>query len=77
MFPMRPNQAARHSHDYKRHGVTSLFAALDIATGRVIGKCYGRHHAKEFRKFLDSKPLFRAIWTSISSWIITQPTRRC
>src|SRR5438093_9542648 len=32
---------------------TSLFAALDIATGRVIGKCYGRHRAAEFRKFLD------------------------
>lgn len=53
MFPMRPGQAARRSHDYKRHGTTSLFAALDIATGYVIGKCYGRHRAKEFRKFLD------------------------
>ena len=53
MFPMRPGQAARRSHDYKRHGTTSLFAALDIATGRVIGKCYGRHRANEFRKFLD------------------------
>jgi len=53
MLPMRPGQAARRSHDYKRHGTTSLFAALDIATGRVIGKCYGRHRAKEFRKFLD------------------------
>jgi len=53
MFPMRLGQAARRSHDYKRHGVTSLFAALDVATGRVIGKCYGRHRAKEFRKFLD------------------------
>jgi transposase len=53
MFPMRPGQAARRSHDYKRHGITSLFAALDIATGRVIGKCYGRHRAVEFRKFLD------------------------
>ncbi|MEH2507120.1 transposase [Bradyrhizobium sp. AZCC 1578] len=51
--PMRPGQPARRSHDYKRHGTTSLFAALDIATGRVIGKCYGRHRAKEFRKFLD------------------------
>ena len=49
----RPGQAARRSHDYKRHGTTSLFAALDIATGRVIGKCYGRHRAKEFRNFLD------------------------
>jgi transposase len=53
MLPMRPGQTARRSHDYKRHGTTSLFAALDIATGRVIGKCYGRHRAAEFRKFLD------------------------
>jgi transposase len=36
-----------------RHGTTSLFAALDIATGRVIGKCYPRHRSAEFRKFLD------------------------
>jgi transposase len=53
MLPMRPGQAARRSHDYTRHGTTSLFAALDIATGHVIGKCYGRHRAREFRKFLD------------------------
>lgn len=53
MLPMRPGQSARRSHDYKRHGTTSLFAALDIATGAVIGKCYARHRASEFRKFLD------------------------
>lgn len=53
MLPMRPGQPARRSHDYKRHGTTSLFAALDIATGKVIGKCYQRHRAAEFRKFLD------------------------
>jgi transposase len=53
MLPMRPGQVARHTHDYKRHGTTSLFAALDIATGKVIGKCYPRHRASEFRKFLD------------------------
>jgi transposase len=53
MLPMGPGQPARMSHDYKRHGVTSLFAALDIATGRVIGKCYARHRSTEFRKFLD------------------------
>jgi transposase len=53
MLPMRPSQPARRSHDYKRHGTTSLFAALDIATGAVIGKCYARHRAREFRKFLD------------------------
>ena len=53
MLPMRPGQPARRSHDYKRYGTTSLFAALDIATGAVIGKCYARHRAREFRKFLD------------------------
>lgn len=53
MLPMRPGQAARRTHDYKRHGTTSLFAALDIATGQVIGKCFPRHRAAEFRRFLD------------------------
>ena len=49
---MLPGQAERRTHDYKRHGTTSLFAALDIATGSVIGKCWPRHRAIEFRKFL-------------------------
>jgi transposase len=53
VLPMRPGQPARRSHDYKRHGTTSLFAALDIATGRVIAQCFPRHRAAEFRKFLD------------------------
>jgi transposase len=53
LLPLRPGQAARRSHDYTRHGVTSLFAALDIATGKVIGQCFPRHRAAEFRKFLD------------------------
>jgi transposase len=53
MLPMRPGQVARRTHDYKRYGTTSLFAALDIATGRVIGKCFPRHRATEFRRFLD------------------------
>lgn len=53
VFPMRPGQPERRSHDYTRHGTTSLFAALDTATGKVIGQCYPRHRAKEFRTFLD------------------------
>lgn len=53
VFPMRPGQAQRRSHDYVRHGTTSLFAALDVATGAVIGKCYPRHRSTEFRQFLD------------------------
>ena len=50
---MRPGQPARRSHGYERHRTTSLFAALHIATGRVIGECYPRHRATEFRRFLD------------------------
>ena len=53
LLPMRPGQVERHTHDYKRHWTTSLFAALDIATGAVIGQCYARHRSNEFRKFLD------------------------
>jgi transposase len=53
ILPMQPGQVERRPHDYKRHGVTSLFAALDIATGRVIGKCYSHHRSVEFRHFLD------------------------
>lgn len=53
MLPLRPGQPERRTHDYKRHGTTSLFAALDVATGRVIGQCYPRHRAAEFRRFLD------------------------
>lgn len=53
MLPMRPGQLERRTHDYSRHGTTSLFAALDIATGNVIGQCFQQHRAKEFRKFLD------------------------
>ena len=52
ILPMRPGQLERRTHDYKRHGVTSLFAALDIATGRVLGKCYRRHRSVEFLNFL-------------------------
>src|SRR5436309_3389901 len=53
LLPMRPGQAERHTHDYKRHGTTSLFAALDVKAGTIIGKCMRRHRAQEFRKFLD------------------------
>jgi transposase len=54
LLPMRPGQAERRTHDYVRHGTTSLFAALEVATGKVIGRCFNRHRAREFRKFLDT-----------------------
>jgi transposase len=50
---MRPGQAERRTHDYCRHGTTSLFAALDIATGKVIGRCQKKHRHQEFLRFLD------------------------
>lgn len=53
LLPMRPGQIERRTHDYKRHGTTSLFAALDVATGKVIGETHRRHRSAEFRKFLD------------------------
>ena len=53
ILPLRPGQAERHTHEYKRHGTTSLFAALDVASGRVIGEVHRRHRSTEFRKFLD------------------------
>ena len=52
MLPLRPGNIARHSHDYKRNGTTTLFAALNIATGEVIGDCHPRHRHQEFLKFL-------------------------
>ena len=54
LLPMRPGQAERRSHDYRRHGTTSLFAALDIKSGRVFGECHRRHRSTEFRQFLDT-----------------------
>ena len=53
ILPMRPGQAERRTHDYRRHGTTSLFAALDVASGTVIGELHRRHRSIEFRKFLD------------------------
>src|SRR5262245_4310030 len=53
LLPMRPGQVERRSHDYERHGTTSLFAALNTLTGEVLGKCYRHHRSTEFKKFLQ------------------------
>jgi transposase len=54
LLPLRPGQPERRTHDYVRHGTTSLFAALDTQSGKVIGQLHRRHRAIEFRKFLDT-----------------------
>jgi len=51
-LPMKKGRAGTMTHDYKRHGTTSLFAALDVATGAVIGQCMKRHRHQEFLRFL-------------------------
>jgi len=54
ILPMRPGIPAKQTHDYRRHGTTSLFAALEVATGRVTDRCYDRHTHAEFLDFLKT-----------------------
>src|SRR4249920_2085286 len=51
-LPMKRGRGSTMTHDYKRHGTTTLFAALNVKTGEVIGECLPRHRAKEFIRFL-------------------------
>ena len=53
-LPMVPGRAGTMTHDYKRNGTTTLFAALDVLTGTVIGQCLPRHRHTEFIKFLNT-----------------------
>jgi transposase len=53
MLPLRPGTPARQTHDYLRHGTTNLYAALDVASGKVIADFTERHRADEFRRFLN------------------------
>ena len=52
LLPMRPGLPARQTHDYRRHGLTSLYAALEIASGKVTGECSERHTGMDFLRFL-------------------------
>jgi transposase len=54
VLPLRPGQTERRTHDYTRYGTTTLFAALDAQSGRIIGEFHQRHRAREFRRFLDT-----------------------
>lgn len=54
LLPMRPGQVERRTPDYRRHGTTSLFAALNVKTGQVVGQLHQRQRAREFRKFLET-----------------------
>lgn len=54
ILPLRPGIPERQTHDYVRHGTTTLFAALEVATGRVTDACYPIHRHEEFLKFLKT-----------------------
>lgn len=54
LLPLRPGLPARATHDYKRNGTTSLFAALEVASGKVLGRCFPRHTHTEFLGFLET-----------------------
>ena len=51
-LPLKKGRCGTMTHDYKRHGTTTLFAALDVLQGKVIGQCYARHRHQEFVRFL-------------------------
>lgn len=76
LLPMRPGQVERRTHDYKRNGTTSLFAALDVKAGTIVGKCMPRHRATEFRKFSTRwSAMCPPISTFTSSWTTTARTK--
>ena len=76
LLPMRPGQAERRTHDYKRHGTTSLFAALDVKAGTIIGKCMPRHRARSSAgSSMPSRATCRLTSTSTSSWTTRRATR--
>jgi hypothetical protein len=63
---MRPGQVERRTHDYKRNGVTDLFAALNLATGQVVHQTRTQHRAVEFRQFLVKRPGFCRDWSVLA-----------
>lgn len=72
ILPMDLGRAERHTHDYFRHGTVSLFAALDVATGKVWGRCHARHTHREFLDFLkhieDQVPACLAIHAVLDNY---------
>ena len=72
-LPIKRGRAGTMTHDYKRNRTTTLFAALDVLTGKVIGECHPRHRNREFLRFCErSIAKFPRVRTSISSWTTTE-----
>ncbi len=77
ILPLRPGLPERQTHDYKRNGTTTLFAAFNILNGKVIGSCLPRHRGKESRRSFSIKWRSKSLptWTCTSFWTTTARTR--
>jgi len=75
-LPLKPGRCGTRTHDYVRHGTTTLFAALNLLDGKVIGQCLRRHRHQEFLKFLRTvdAEFPPTLWNCTSSSITTAPT---
>jgi transposase len=73
VLPLRPGQSERRTHDYTRHGTTSLFAALDVKTCHVLGQLHRRHRSIEFRKFLDAIDAAVPTRLAVQRWLAKRP----
>ena len=71
-LPMKKGRAGTMTHDYKRHGTTTLFAALDVLEGTVLGRCMQRHRHQEFLRFLNTIEANVPANSSTSSWTTTE-----
>jgi putative transposase len=74
ILPLRPGIPERQTHDYKRHGTTTLFAALNLIYGNVIAECLPRHRHQEFLRFL--RRIDRAVSVDLDIHIVLTTTER-
>src|SRR3954451_14162005 len=81
VLPLRPGVPEQQTHDYIRHATTSLFAALDIATGKVIGSCHRRHRHQEFLRFLEKIaaqiPAGQPVHLAMDNYVARTKLQRC
>jgi hypothetical protein len=74
ILPLRPGLPERQTHDYQRHGTTTLFAALNVLEGTVIGECHSRHWHQEFLRFLDR--IDQSLGAGVDIHLVRRPPSR-
>ena len=80
-LPMKRGRCGTTTHDYKRHGTTTLFAALNVLDGKVIGQCVSRHRHQEFIRFLNKinrqTPAEREVHLIVDNYATHKHPKRC